>query len=111
MQLSLYQLVPKKTKKKSQNYFIFFKFNFKKCTFGDSGCPAISAIDEKCSFGTRNISQTILCFSANLARIDSSKRRNCSAKKIKIIKNPQKKKSIKKKRLKTNRKVLQSVQP
>lgn len=49
-----------------------------KFTLGASGCPAMSAIAEKCSLGTLNISQTIFCFSANVIRIDSSKRRKRS---------------------------------
>lgn len=43
-------------------------------TLGASGWPAISAIAEKCSFGSLNISQTIFCFSPNVVRIDSSMR-------------------------------------
>lgn len=47
-------------------------------TFGASGCPAISAIAEKCLFGTPYILQTISCFSASLCRIVLSSRFNRS---------------------------------
>ena len=52
-------------------------------TLGASGWPAMSAIAEKCSFGTLNISQTIFCFSAKVSRIDSSRRLSRSITKTK----------------------------
>lgn len=96
MQLIKYQLAPginkhpelvcvNFTKKKRRNKFeeekVFFQNMENGLTFGEwlitlgaSGWPAISAIAEKCSFGSLNISQTIFCFSPNVVRIDSSMR-------------------------------------
>lgn len=72
---------PKKRRNKFEEEKVFFQnmengltFEEFLVTLGASGWPAISAIAEKCSFGSLNISQTIFCFSPNVVRIDSSMR-------------------------------------